>query len=362
LGATVRVLSIDVGDAASLAALFEQFGKTEPSLRGVIHAAGALTPAFIKDMTLDTLQATFRAKVRGSWILHQLTQGMKLDFFVLFSSGASVWGSKTLAHHAAANLFMDMLAYHRHSLGLPALSINWGWWAGGGTEAELEALLAQVGLAPMSAEQALNILEYLLETDSVQKTVAAINWKVFKQIYEAKRPRPFLEKIEAISQNQLLSENLVPTNGLAEGPKFIDRLTKALPHERPDLLLSYVQTEVARVLGLESNQLDLKEGLFQMGMDSLMAVELKSRLEAGLGCALPSTLTFDYPTIEALTAYLAREIIGLDSSKKHQPVLPENDKSPDLTEIEPLSPDDVKALLDEELTAIDQLLGENEDE
>ncbi len=145
-GATVRVVSGDVADFETMRALFAEFGNTLPALRGVIHAAGVVNFHPLAGMDTNVLRASLRPKIGGAWALHELTKNKSLDFFAAFSSGASVWSAKGLAHYAAANQFLDCLAHHRRALGLPALTINWGWWAGGGTSAEWEKYFAQVGL------------------------------------------------------------------------------------------------------------------------------------------------------------------------------------------------------------------------
>jgi microcystin synthetase protein McyG len=373
LGAAVQVYAVDVADYTAMAALFKELGATQPPLRGVLHAAGTVYSVFVKNMTLDDLRAVLRAKMLGTWVLHQLTQEMALDCFVMFSSGTSVWGSKGLAHHGAANHFMDTTAHHRRALGLPGLSINWGWWAESNFTAEAEAFLAGVGMAPMSTEQAFAVLEHLMETGAVQKSVAAIDWRVFKPLYEARRSRPFLGQIEATAPAAQAGKS-------DTGPQLLERLAGARPQERLALLQTHVQNEVARVLGFDrSRQPDLREGLFQMGMDSLIAVELKSRLETSVQRPLPPTLTFDYPTIEALTTFLAREVLAIDEAEPQSPGPEDSGRAPsgrgaqesrsevdaeaaeEYAKLEELSRDDVKTLLDQELAAIDQLIGSSDD-
>jgi myxalamid-type polyketide synthase MxaE and MxaD len=283
---------------------------------------------------------------------------MELDCFVMFSSGTSVWGSKGLAHHGAANQFLDAMAYYRRTQGLAGMSINWGWWAESNFTAEGEAFLAAVGLAPMATDQAIHLLEYFMGVGAIQKSVAAIDWRIFKPLYEVRRERPFLAQMEAT----VPVEEAQPAEALSQ---LLDRLDQARPHERRELLQGFVQAEAARVLGFERNrQPDLREGLFQMGMDSLMAVELKSRLENGVKVPLPATLTFDYPTIEALTNYLAKEILHLGEQEDLQPVAVagKEEAVEEYAELAQLATVDVKALLDQELAAIDQLIGNTSDD
>ena len=176
MGAEVKVVCGDVSDVAAMSELFKIFGSSMPSLRGLIHAAGVFSFQSLKEMNIDLLKACLRPKVTGAWVLHHLTKNMPLDFFVTFSSGASVWSAKGLAHYAAANQFLDAVAHYRHALGLPALTVNWGWWAGGNTSAAVEESFAQFGLKQMSAADAFEIFGRLLQMNAAQITVAACDW------------------------------------------------------------------------------------------------------------------------------------------------------------------------------------------
>src|SRR6218665_871691 len=146
----------------------------------------------LEDMRAEDLESVFGAKVSGSWALHQATRTLELDFFVGFSSIASVWGSSGQAHYAAGNHFLDMLAHHRRLRGLPALTINWGPWAetGMGSATELKTWLVALGIQAISPVSGLAALERLLSTDGVQTTVAHVDWSVFKDVYEARGRRP----------------------------------------------------------------------------------------------------------------------------------------------------------------------------
>ena len=195
-------------------------------------------------------------------------------------------------------------------LDLPALTINWGWWAGGGTSAEWEKYFAQVGLEPMPAADALEVFGRLLQSRAAQVTVAACDWSVMRPIYEAKRRRHFLDRVAsaqtAVQQSTLRKPRRV----------FWSRLRRTASSERREFLRDHVAEEVAEVLGVpHARALDPHQGFFRMGMDSLMTVQLRQRLENSLdGRPLPLTLAFEYPNIEALTRYLAGEVLDLDSA------------------------------------------------
>ncbi len=308
-GAAVRIVSGDVADFETMRALFAEFGNTLPALRGVIHAAGVVGFHPLADMDANVLRACLRPKIGGAATLHELTKNKSLDFFAAFSSGASVWSAKGLAHYAAANQFIDCLAHHRRAMDLPALTINWGWWAGGGTSAEWEKYFAQVGLEPMPAADALEILGRLLQSRAAQVTVAHCDWSVMRPIYEAKRRRRFLDRVAP-------AQTAVQNRPSETKESFLGRLRRTASSERREFFRDHVAEEVAEVLGVaHARALDPHQGFFRMGMDSLMTVQLRQRLENSLGGRpLPLTLAFEYPNIEALTRYLAGEVLDLDSA------------------------------------------------
>jgi acyl carrier protein len=284
--------------------VLKQVEKTMPPLKGVIHAAGIIGFQPLQEIELNQLEAILRPKVVGGWLLHQLTQKLELDFFVNFSSIASVWGSKGQAHYAAANYFLDGLTYYRQSMGLPSCSINWGPWAGGGM-ATGEALnwLSQMGVKPLLPEQAITAFEQVLSSNDVQTVVAEINWDLFKQLYEVGGKRSFLEKISVDSKardGELTSEY---------SSEFLQRLHQVPASERHQLLINYLQVKIGKLLGFSQSKLpDPELGFFRMGMDSLMAVELRNMLSSNLGSSISTATLFETSNIQDLAEYLITEI------------------------------------------------------
>jgi acyl transferase domain-containing protein/acyl carrier protein len=353
LGATVTVAQADVSNLAQMSSVFEQLHSNDPPLRGVIHAAGLLGYQTIQEMDFKTLQSVLQPKTVGTWILHQLTQEMSLDFFVCFSSISSLLGSKGQLHYAAANHFLDAFAHHRRALGLPALSINWGPWAGGGMAgADYQTGLTRMGLEALQPEPAIETLGQLLGTDLIQTTVAKVDWSVFRAIYEAKGRSSLLEKLGVpvhAQEHQPLVEKL----------QLMRQLEKAPASKRQDLLIAHIQGEVAKVLGLNPSHLPgLDRGFFEMGMDSLTSVELKNRLEASIGKSLPATLAFDYPTIKDLCEYLARVVLGWETRSTVDAQLQNdaNERAMIVAGIETLSKEEVEALVAKELAELEALL------
>jgi malonyl CoA-acyl carrier protein transacylase len=327
-GVEVLVANADVASESEISTVFASIVDTMPPLQGIVHAAGVVEYEPIKDITFNSLQAMLRPKVQGAWILHQQTQKMPLDFFVCFSSIASVWGSKGQAHYAAANHFLDMLAHYRHGLGLPALTINWGPWADGGM-ASAQSWLNRQGVETLPPQSAIEALSYLLGTKVCQSTVAHVNWSLFKEIYAARQQRPLLEQIQAPQR-----QTGVEAPSVQQPSDILQRLKNASKNDGYELLTTYLQEQVTQLLGLEFSEWPtLQQGFFEMGMDSLMAVELKNRLVASLGTSLPATLVFDYPNIQDIAKYLGNQVLGgsdeVALSKEENKVISEIEQLPD---------------------------------
>ncbi|BAZ22955.1 beta-ketoacyl synthase [Kalymmatonema gypsitolerans NIES-4073] len=348
MGATVVVSAVDVSDFDEMSSILKQVNTIETPLRGIIHAAGIGGYQALKDMKLDELECVLRPKALGAWILHQLTKDISLDFFICFSSAGSVWGAKGQGHYDAANHFLDILAYYRRSIGLPAFSINWGSLGiGGVVPEEYHQRLMQIGLEELQPEQGFNALSFLLGTNAVQTVVAKVDWRKFKEVYQAKRQRSLLTEIK-IGSKEVQEQLSVQWSGI------LPQLEAAPESKRYDLLISYLQGEVAKVLGLSVSQLpDPEQGFFAMGMDSLMAIELKNRLEANLASSLPSTLAFEYPNIKSLSQYIGSKVLHWDFSTKPHPHKG-NDKKPDeiSTTIKQLSESELEVLINNELEAL----------
>jgi acyl carrier protein len=226
----------------------------------------------------------FSSKVTGAWFLHKLTKDMELDFFVCFSSISAVWGSKWQAHYGAANHFLDILAHHRRAIGLPALTLNWGLLVGGGMSDNEEYLqwLAGIGIEGLDPEQGFKALNYLLSTNAIQTTIAKVNWKTFKALYEAQQPRPLLEEIQ-VEEKQQQSQSKQQSVKV----EILKSLKELPASEHETLLTAYLQEEVAKTLHLSPSRLDVQRPLNKMGLDSLMMMELRNRVQEELDVEIP---------------------------------------------------------------------------
>ncbi len=301
--------------------MLKKIASEMPPLRGIIHAAGIIDDdAVIIRQDLDKFTKVMAPKLKGAWNLHTLTRDITLDFFVCFSSTASLFGSPGQGNYAAANAYLDALAHYRQSQGLPGLSINWGPWADAGMAASLgkreQMRWEDYGMQTIATEKGLDVLECLIAQNSTQVAVCPINWPLFiEQFYRRQTPM-FLEDFE---QTPITIEAPAGTQlpKKADHPPIIRKLQEASPSGRRTLLANYVAILVAGILKMKSPDLiKPRQRLFDAGLDSLMAIELRNSLATGLGRTLRSTLIFDYPTIDALVDYLMEELKFEDAALK----------------------------------------------
>jgi aryl carrier-like protein len=312
LGARVTVELGDVGAADDVARILARIDAELPPLRGIVQAAGALDDGVLLGQDWARFRTVLGPKVAGSWNLHRATAGRELDFFAIFSSFAGVLGLRGQSNHAAACAFQDALAHHRVARGLGALTIDWGAWSGVGAAVDRGVIerIATQGLLTITPEEGLDAFERALEGETAgpQVGVSRMDWPTFIRQYGGGRtPRALeaLARVEPAAQRAAKAPDARPRNG--------DALAQAPPRQRRALLAEHVRACAARVLGAAPDSLDDKQPLGERGLDSLMAVELRGVLgrDLPLGRALPATLLFDYPTLDALTGYLAR-LLGAD--------------------------------------------------
>jgi acyl transferase domain-containing protein/SAM-dependent methyltransferase/acyl carrier protein len=306
----IQVLSMraDVADDAVLGRVFEEITARLPKLAGVIHIAGIFDDRVLARHDWPRFERVLKPKVAGGWNLHRRTKNLPLDFFVLFSSGASFLAPVGLGNYAAGNAFLDALAHHRRAQGLPAVSIDWGAWEKVGMALAVgdrrESQWSQGGGATMTPQQGLAVLQRLILDAPPQVGVLIVDWPKYLKRFGRVAPPLYAELCSAIARpSHAASQESIATSA-------VRRFDDGQLAERRDLLFEHISEEAAEVLGFgRANQLDPEKGLFDLGMDSLTAVELKNRLQTTLGKPLPSTLFFDHPNVQELTEYLAREVL-----------------------------------------------------
>ncbi|MES2221688.1 MAG: type I polyketide synthase [Acidobacteriota bacterium] len=300
-GIKITVVEGDVASASDMDRLFRRFGKEFPTLRGVFHAATVVSAATLEDLTAETIEAMFGAKVFGTLLLHEQTKALPLDFFLAFSSTTSLLGGKGLAHYAAANQFLDAFAHYRRSIDLPMLSVNWGAWdVLRAVPAAEQQRLSEAGLLAMPSEVVLDLFPDLISSSRAQVAIARIDWNVLKPILEAQRFRPMLIGLGQGS-SQLREDKLLSTT-LAT---LLEDLIHKRPEDRRQAIEAFVQEQSAQVLGFRRGEVPPVDiPLTDLGLDSLMAVDLKNRLQAGLGQNLSPTVVFDYPRVSDMVDML----------------------------------------------------------
>jgi acyl transferase domain-containing protein/acyl carrier protein len=301
-GVAVRLEALDVADEPGLRGLLARLDREGwPAVRGVVHAAGMVRYASILDSTEEELDTVAHAKVVGAWRLHMVLEKAPLDFFVLFSSASAVLASPMVAAYAGANAFLDALAHHRRARGLPALSIDWGLWGGVGMAeglgaADLATLVAR-GMGTIDVPRGFDLFARLLGSGRAQVAVLPVNWRRWRELYPAFTASRFLEGV-------------VPPEGgsrvdASGSPALRATLLAASPEERVTRLRDYLLGRVAEVLRITVTELDPAEPLGTLGLDSLMALELRSRVEADTGISVPMVRLLQGPSVDALAAELA---------------------------------------------------------
>ncbi len=305
-GATVSVELADMTDAAAVDAMLGRIADTLPPLGGVIHSVGVLSDASLQNQSWERFEQVLWPKVLGAWQLHRATMDLDLDLFVLFSSVAGVMGNAGQANHAAANAFLDVLAAHRRSRGLAAQSIAWGAWSGlGEAEEHRERIAGQLeaaGTGWITPQQGLRAFDRLVRQDPTAPMVASVDWQVVAE--GGQHRSPFVEDLLAAAgrsgehqetQADLLSE-------LGQSP----------PAGHEQILIEFLRRELQAVMRLPNLPAPSAE-FADLGMDSLMAVEFRNRVNRGFAGAYSAgnTVVFDYPSVQSLAAHLASELAEL---------------------------------------------------
>lgn len=305
LGTEIVTEAIDVTDEAGMRALLKRQREAGPPLRGVWHCAGVLDDAMLMQQNAGRYARAFAPKVQGAALLDALTRGDPLDCFVLFSSVAAVLGAPGQSNYAAANAFLDAMAHHRAGRGLTALSINWGSWSEVGAAANPRIIgrSAAQGLAAVTPEQGLFAMKTLLDRDVVQAAVLPIDWaRYFARLAPTGVPT-FLENVA--ERAGASSSTVAAAPRAAAVFDLRERLAEVPEARRRALVSSFVRERALHALGIDrSKSVDPRTALSDLGLDSLLAVELRNTLSTAIGRPLSATLLFDYPTLDALTDYL----------------------------------------------------------
>lgn len=341
-GAEVLTLQADVSVPEQVAAMVRRVDSELPPVRGVIHAAGILADGVLMSHSWDRFAAGLAPKIQGSWNLHRHTLHWELDHFVLFSSAAALLGSPGQGSHAAANACMDALAHYRSARGRPALSINWGGWSGIGAASEQGAAewMAKRGVGSIDPDTGLRLLEELLRQPACQVGVVPVDWRLFGGDQTL---QPFFARL------------VEHAGDVAAAGDDLWRELESLPAaERSDFLIAHLQELLAAVLALDDPEsVEIEQGFFDLGMDSLTSVELRNRLQDSLGHPLPATLLFKYPSVAKLAEYISRE--WLQESTEEPLADADDQQQPSSTqhEVQEMSEEDLARQIEEEFRALE---------
>ncbi len=304
-GVNAQALCCDVADEAALSAALDALRSQMPPLRGLVHAAAVIEDALIRDLSSAQLLRVLAPKLAGALNLHRLTRDLPLDFFVLYSSATTLFGNPGQGAYVAANLALETLAAQRRAAGLPATCVSWGPIGDAGylarNERVREALVARLGGRALSCEEALSALESLLQSGGGLAGWLQLDWAALGRSLPRADAARFVELArdgdqagpaqESTQQLRLRLEQLPPDQLLPE-------------------LLEIVRHEVAQITRLPADRIDPAVALADIGMDSLMAVELAMSLETRLGIQLSALALGDGPTIERVAALLVQQFHG----------------------------------------------------
>jgi acyl transferase domain-containing protein/NADPH:quinone reductase-like Zn-dependent oxidoreductase/acyl carrier protein len=343
-GARVLVLAADTGDAAQMQNALAAIDDTLPPLAGVVHAAGVVDDGVLVKQSWSRARTVMRAKADGAWHLHSLLRERPLAFFILYSAAGWLLGASGQGAYAAANAELDALASARDAAGLPATSVAWGRWdigmaAGGGAQ------WASRGLGALRADAAFAQLEALLRTRVAQAAVLPIDWALFLSHLPDGADRDFFRHVAP-------AQRVAHDESKKERGAIVARLLAAPSSRRREALVSHLVERTKHVLGLAaSDAIDTTRPLKDVGLDSLMAVELRNALARSTGHSLPATLLFDYPTLDALTAHLMK-VLGLEEVTIVVATdTQERSDAEAVAEVSALTDDEAEALLLKELDA-----------
>ena len=253
----------------------------------------------------------FAGKVWGAWYLSEAVAGLALDFFLSTSSISSVWGSFGQSAYSAANAFLDGLTWRLREQGIAAIGINFGPWAAGMADRDAREQLDRRGVRTLSPADALAGMADVMVTagspEAAQGVVARVDWARFLPIYLQAGRRPLLAEVAAEVPESMSAAAAAPGR-----TRLVEDLAAAPVQQRRKLVLEHLRDAVSEVTRIEVSEIRDETGFFDLGMDSLMAVELRRRLEQSVGRELPATLAMDYPRLSDVADYLLTDVLSLN--------------------------------------------------
>ena len=318
-GCTVRAIAADVADPHDVARLLATVQAELPPLAGIVHAAGENSTTPLSSLEGAELDRVFAGKVWGAWNLSEAIADLQLDFFVSTSSISSVWGSFGQSAYSAANAFLDGLTWRLREHGVPAVSVNFGPWLAGMADDDARAQLELRGVRTLSPADALaGMADVMVAAGSgtpsapeapsaPEGIVARIDWARFLPIYLQAGRRALLDAVAAE-----VPASVPAAPGASGSTALVERLKAAPVQQRRKLVLDFLRNTVAEVTRVDAAEIREEAGFFDLGMDSLMAIELRRQLEQAVGRELPATLAMDYPRLTDVADYLLGDVLSLN--------------------------------------------------
>ncbi|MCC6880851.1 MAG: SDR family NAD(P)-dependent oxidoreductase, partial [Verrucomicrobiales bacterium] len=346
-GAAVVPVAADVSSPQSVKELIRQVAAMGRPLKGVFHLAMVIDDAPLADLTTARFETVVAPKAVGAWLLHQETLGMDLDCFVMFSSISSIFGNPAQGNYSAANAFLDSLAFHRQAHGLPGLAVNWGVLGGEGYVARNERVaefLARQGTDAITPLEVTALLESFLDANIAQAAAIRVDWSKWRQSFRGMQENPLLERIFAAGVE-------MDESGGGAGDWRV-RIDAAEPEDRLGVIVRAVQDVVGSVLRVKPDSLREDQPLTNLGLDSLMGVEIENLIESSIGVTLPPTSLMRARTIGQIAALISSHLGGETapaagtSAARPAPVEAEIEMSE--VDLDSLSEDDIDRLLEED--------------
>ncbi|MES2476327.1 MAG: SDR family NAD(P)-dependent oxidoreductase [Verrucomicrobiota bacterium] len=338
-GIETKVLKADIGSPKDVQGLISEIRTAGIPLKGIFHLAMVIDDAPLAALTAERLRTVMAPKAHGAWLLHENTQDMDLDCFVMFSSVSSIFGNPAQGNYSAANAFLDSLAYHRRALGKPALAINWGVLGGEGYVARNERVaefLARQGTGALTPAEVTSLMESFLTAHATQVAAIRVDWAKWRQSFRGMQDNPLVERIFAAGV-----ETQEAGGG---GHDWRGKIQAASAEDRNAVIGEAVRDVVGAVLRVKPDSLREDQPLTDLGLDSLMGVEIETMLESSIGVALPPTSLMRARTIGQIATLIAEQMGGDADAAPKASVVAEVVETSEL-DLESISDEDLDLLL-----------------
>lgn len=313
-GAETLAVKADVGSPEDVKHLFAKIRATGHPLKGVFHLAMVIDDALLSELTPERFAAVMKPKALGAWLLHKETMAMSLDAFVMFSSASSIFGNPGQGNYAAANAFLDSLAHHRRAFGLTALAVNWGVLGGEGYVARNEKVaeyLARQGTSSLEPAEVVSLLESFLDANATQVASLRIDWGKWRQSFRGLQDNPLVERI--------LASGVEFEESSGQAGDWRVRIEAAVSEAREEIIVQALQEIVGSVLRVKPDSLRPDQPLTDLGLDSLMGVEIENLIETSVGVALPPTSLMRARTIGQIASLIDAHLGGEQKAEVTKP-------------------------------------------